>query len=71
MKNLTHEDFLELTEKYTYNLSNTELNKLGMDARSLGFKFHVSNDKVNKVEMQTQFQNLYHQVANLKPKDED
>lgn len=51
--------------KIFYNLLIVKLNQTETEALSLGFKFHISKINANKIDTETQFEDLFDQMEGL------
>ena len=70
-RNGSEEIFPKYPEKYVTNLSDITLNKLQLEALSLGFKFSVPCPKVSRIDVESQFEYLNSQLVDLQPSTKD
>ena len=70
-RNGSEEIFPKYPEKYVTNLSDITLNKLQLEALSLGFKFSVPCPKVSRIDVASQFEYLNSQLVDLQPSTKD
>ena len=61
----TISNFPKNVEKYVENLSNINLNKIQMEALSVGLKFGIPPHRSNFINVQTQFECLFEQMKSL------
>ncbi|CAH8432023.1 unnamed protein product [Dicrocoelium dendriticum] len=57
--------FPSVPEQYVHNLSSVHLDRLQLQALSLGLKFSHPQNKYNRVEIETQFEHLFKQTNDL------
>ena len=70
-RNGSEEIFSKYSEKYVTNLFDITLNKLQLEALSLGFKFSVPCPKVTRIDVESQFEYLNSQLVDLQPSTKD
>ena len=58
-------------EKFVFNYSAVTLNQLQLEALSLGPKFCASTRKVNRINVESQFEHLFNQLNDLQPISKD
>ncbi|VDO66433.1 unnamed protein product [Schistosoma margrebowiei] len=63
--------FPENPETFLYNLSTMKLNQIETEALSLGFKFHIPKTHADRIDTETQFENLFDQIKELHPVSEE
>ena len=52
-------------KRYVWNHSSITLNKLQLEALSLGPKFCIPSSRINQIDLETQFEHLWNQTTNL------